>query len=97
MAIDGLSPVGGPENARSTPPAQGPDVAPLTAPPLEDESTFVPTGDLTELLRLARETVQLRQEVIGEAARRLAAGELFTRPAAEQAVQGILESRALTD
>jgi hypothetical protein len=51
--------------------------------------------DLTQLLNGVSQTSQVRQEVIGEAARRLAAGELFTRPAAEATVEGILESQAL--
>lgn len=97
MAIEGLPPITGPEITRNLPTTQPLDAAVSVLQSLLDDSSFVPTSDLNQLLLNARESSQIRQEIIGEVARRLTAGELFTRPAAEQTVEGILESQAATD
>lgn len=82
MAIDGPNPLGKVEGSRVFGAGAG-------------ESRFAPTEDLARWLATARQVPEVRQELVGEVARRLAAGELTTRAAAERVVQSLLESGAV--
>ena len=96
MAINGPNPLSGVEGSRVTNLPTSADRA--GAPPREDGgggTRFDLTSDLVALLASVRQSSEVRQEVIGEAARRLASGELFTRAATEKTVEGVLASNAL--
>lgn len=95
MAINGPNPLTGAEASRVS---DLPAAAQRAAQPASEdagETRFTPTSDLADLLANVRQTAEVRQEVIGEVARRLASGELFTRSATERAVEGLLASNAL--
>jgi hypothetical protein len=95
MAINGPNPLNGVDGARVLAvPGSAERVG--TPAPAEAESRFTPTADLAALLDGIRQTPVIRQEIIGEVARRLASGELLAPPATEATVQGILESKALS-
>ena len=95
MAINGPNPLSGVEGSRVSGLQTSAERA--TAAPREEpgETRFDLTSDLASLLTSVRQTAEVRQEVIGEVARRLASGELFTRAATEKAVEGVLASNAL--
>lgn len=95
MAIDGPNPLGGVGGSRVVRVGSSPDRA--NSPGVEESegTRFTLTDGLAGLLGSVRETAEIRQEVIGEVARRLASGELLTRRATEETVQGLLESNAL--
>ncbi len=57
-----------------------------------DVSSFDPTSDFLGLLDSLRQLPPVREEVVGEVARRLAQGELLTPAARDQTVGSILES-----
>lgn len=54
------------------------------------EETHTPAPELMHLLNTLRQIPQLRQEVIGEVAQRLAGGDLLTPEATEGTVKAIL-------
>src|SRR5579872_2875994 len=62
------------------------------ATPTAEASSFAPTGDLLGLLDSLRQLPPVREEVVGEVARRLAGGELLTPAARDQTVGSILET-----
>ena len=96
MAINGPNPLSGVEGSRVS---NLPSAADRTAAASREEpgeTRFDLTSDLASLLANVRQTAEVRQEVLGEVARRLASGELFTRSATEKAVQGVLASNALS-
>lgn len=106
MALEGTPPLGipgqpqRPRTARvSTEPAVTASVAvPRSgeedAPQL-DQTHSTPSPDLQQFLSDVHQISAVRQEVIGEIARRLSQGEFLTPQAAERTVQAILESRTL--
>jgi hypothetical protein len=96
MAIDGPAPLGSSNNVQPLS-SNATDRNAPTPPAASQESAFVPTIDLAALLKGVRQTSEVRQEVIGEVASRLNTGELFTRPAAEKTVEGLLEFQGLSD
>ena len=55
-------------------------------------SSFDPTSDFLGLLDNLRQLPPVREEVVGEVARRLANGELLTPAARDQTVGSILET-----
>jgi hypothetical protein len=65
------------------------------APQPVDQAPPTPSLDLQQLLADVHQASPVRQEVIGEIARRLAQGEFLTPQAAERTVQALLHSRAL--
>ncbi len=95
MAIDGLNSVTGIDSSRLASVSSAAERPAQPAPEDTGETRFTPTSDLAALLGGVRQTAEVRQEVIGEVARRLASGELFTRQATESAVEGLLASNAL--
>jgi hypothetical protein len=60
--------------------------------PADAASSFDPTGDLLGLLDSLRQLPAVREEVVGEVARRLGNGELLTPQARDQTVGSILET-----
>lgn len=58
--------------------------------PRAAEETHTPAPELVRLLQTLQQIPQLRQEVIGEVAQRLAGGELQTPAATEGTVRAIL-------
>jgi hypothetical protein len=95
MAINGPNPLSGVESSRVFGLPSSVERPTQATPEESNETRFTPTSNLAALLASVRQTPDVRQEVIGEVARRLASGELFTRGATEQTVQGLLESNAL--
>jgi hypothetical protein len=97
MAINGPNPLTGADSARVaglSPAVERPAASQASAPA---ESQFTPTTDLTDLLGRLRQTPEVRQETIGEVARRLSAGELFIPPAPDRVVEELLGSNVLND
>lgn len=102
MAINGPNPLSGPDTRSLGAPLSNERVSAGTPAEAsldisEPAGRFTFTTDLTQLLVSVRQTAEVRQEVVGEVARRLTSGELLTRDSAERTVQGILESQRLGD
>lgn len=57
-----------------------------------EEEAHQPAPEFVRMMDIIRQIPQIRQEVVGEVARRLAGGELLTTGAAEDTVQAILSA-----
>lgn len=94
MEVNGPTPVTG-TIGTTTRSVSGATERPTAVPTTAAE--FTPTTDLTRLIEAARQVPEVRQELIGEVARRLSSGELLLPPASDRVVGSLLEGAALGD
>jgi hypothetical protein len=98
MDINGLGALTGPNSANLVTTQTATDkTGAAPAPATPGVSQFTPTADLTALLKSVQQVPQVRQELIGDVARRLNSGELFIPPTPDAVVGGLLGSGALGD
>lgn len=107
MALEGTAPTGIPgqphhlRTARASVRPSGFEAVAVSnpaeenGPPAVDQGLPSPSTDLRQILGQVHQAVAVRQEVIGDIARRLAQGEFLTPQAAERTVRAILESGVL--